>query len=232
MMSETEIKKLVRSFEADLCGIASADRLDDAPEGFRPLDIMPSCRSVVVFAKKWPRDSIFEEDLGYTETRNNLMADLKKITADTIKALKKAGIAAVSVSSNNSIVDKRTGRYHAPISLKHCAVAAGLGRIGKNTIVVTPEYGNMIWLGAILTDAAWEPDEPLSGSPCEEGCTVCADICPVHAVGSSELDQKACANLAYRVPRKGERFAIKCRACRASCPNRFGSLNNLPVSVE
>ncbi len=63
------------------------------------------------------------------------------------------GILAVPTGTiSHTLFDAKTGRWRNIVSAKHCAVAAGLGRIGKNTLVVTPEYGNMVWLNAVLTD--------------------------------------------------------------------------------
>lgn len=58
MIKASEIKKIVLDFGADLCGIASIDRFKNAPEGFRPTDLYPDTKSVIVFAKKLP-ESIY-----------------------------------------------------------------------------------------------------------------------------------------------------------------------------
>lgn len=48
-LTSRNVKELMLSLGADLCGIASMDRFDGAPEGFHPLDVMPSCKSVISF---------------------------------------------------------------------------------------------------------------------------------------------------------------------------------------
>ncbi len=106
----------------------------------------------------------------------------------------------------------------------HCAVAAGLGRIGRNTLVMTPEYGNMVWLNAILTDAEMEADEVMTGDPCPDGCSVCVDICPVKALGQPEMNQQACSAYAFHTD-PGEEFVFKCHLCRTQCPLCLGSRN-------
>lgn len=42
-MDKIEIKKIMYTLGADLCGVASIDRFDGAPKGFHPLDVMSSC---------------------------------------------------------------------------------------------------------------------------------------------------------------------------------------------
>jgi epoxyqueuosine reductase QueG len=104
------------------------------------------------------------------------------------------------------------------VSAKHCALKAGLGRIGRNTLLVTEKYGNMVWLSVILTDAELEADAVLEGSPCPDGCSLCVDVCPVHALGDPAMNQKACADYAFGGEDGGE-WKIKCFKCREVCPN-------------
>jgi NAD-dependent dihydropyrimidine dehydrogenase PreA subunit len=58
MIKSDKIKVLVLASGADICGIAPAARFLDAPEGFRPRDIFPGCKSVIVFAGKVPASSL------------------------------------------------------------------------------------------------------------------------------------------------------------------------------
>ena len=55
MINADFVKNLVKNFGADLCGIAAMERFKDAPEGFKPTDIYPDAKSVVVVAKKFGR---------------------------------------------------------------------------------------------------------------------------------------------------------------------------------
>ena len=49
MIDSRQVKQVMFSLGADLCGIASIDRFGDAPKGYHPLDVMPSCKSVISF---------------------------------------------------------------------------------------------------------------------------------------------------------------------------------------
>ena len=46
-MTNKEIKKLCRSFGADLVGVASVERFVNAPKGYHPTDVMPTAKSVI-----------------------------------------------------------------------------------------------------------------------------------------------------------------------------------------
>ena len=45
-MNSKEVKDILRSLGADLCGIASIDMFRDAPKGYHPLNVMPTCKCV------------------------------------------------------------------------------------------------------------------------------------------------------------------------------------------
>ncbi len=77
-------------------------------------------------------------------------------------------------------IHKPTGLY------KLVARYAGVGWIGKNRLLITPDYGPRVALAAVLTDAPLEPtsDKPME-SQCKD-CVDCIDACPVKAY-SDEL---------------------------------------------
>jgi len=59
MTNSTEIKGMVKEMGADLCGVATTSRFSMAPQGFRPADIYPDCKSVLVFAKRVPTGPLY-----------------------------------------------------------------------------------------------------------------------------------------------------------------------------
>ena len=70
----------------------------------------------------------------------------------------------------------------APILEKQYAVEAGLGWIGRQSLLVTPEYGTYILLGELVLNAEVdELDKPLEGVGCGE-CRRCMDTCPTGAI--------------------------------------------------
>lgn len=220
MLTSGDVKKIVLERGADLCGIASTDRFDEAPAGFHPRDVLPSCRSVIVFARKFLAGTLqCRSTVPYTIVRNLLSSTMDEMALQICYDLESSGAIAVPTGTiGPTELDPRTGRLRNIVSAKHCAVKAGLGRIGKNTLLVTPEYGNMVWLSALLTDAQLEADRILEGNPCLEGCNLCVDVCPVHALGDPAMKQFDCRNFAFGGENGGE-WKIKCFKCREVCPN-------------
>jgi reductive dehalogenase len=68
------------------------------------------------------------------------------------------------------------------------AIDAGLGEVGRNGLLVTPEYGPRVRLCKVLTDAPLTPDEPIEFGVREfcQVCMKCADTCPVRCISRGE----------------------------------------------
>ena len=114
------------------------------------------------------------------------------------------------------------------IDLKEAAARAGLGARGLNTLLITPDFGPRVRLGAIFVDAVLEPDAPLDDYPCAS-CTRCWGACPTRALGPDGLDRSLCiaefAPDAAMVARQKRllrsltpRTRRQCVSCVTSCP--------------
>ncbi len=82
----------------------------------------------------------------------------------------------------------------APLDEKKWATQAGIGFIGKNTLLINPQFGSRILLGEILINIAIEPDTPIAGY-CKD-CDKCIRACPTGALTPYQLDAPKC--LAYQ----------------------------------
>ena len=91
--------------------------------------------------------------------------------------------------------------------------------------VLTPEFGSMVWLGAVLCEQDFEPDkmkEPLCNN-----CNLCVDICPVNALENPEIKQQSCWDFAFGDDEEGQVWRIACHRCRDICPYNLGSQNSI-----
>lgn len=211
------IKEISTDLGADLAGIAPVDRFNESPQGFHPLDVLPSCKSVVVLCCRFPGDTYSDPET-YTRVRNAMVRKMNKLATDVAGRIRKTGFDAKPVRSiNGSWAD---GRYRGPISLKHAAVFAGLGVIGRNTLLVNNKYGNMIWLSAVLTSAELEPDPLAKYKTCSRKCNLCINNCPSAALGSEMMQQMSCYKHAFKTA--GGKLQIRCWKCREICPNHLG----------
>ena len=86
------------------------------------------------------------------------------------------------------------------LSDRAVAERAGIGWVGKNTMLITEEFGSWVYLGEMVTDVYLPPDEPVENA-CGS-CTACLDACPTGAlVAPGVLNAQAC--LSYQTQTKG-----------------------------
>ncbi|MGM8213115.1 tRNA epoxyqueuosine(34) reductase QueG [Virgibacillus sp. W0430] len=111
------------------------------------------------------------------------------------------------------------------LSDRAVAERAGIGFSGKNTLIITPEFGSYVYLGELITNIPFEPDAPIEDS-CGD-CTLCLNACPTGAlVQAGQLNAQKC--LAFLTQTKDflpEEFRTKvgtrvygCDTCQAVCP--------------
>jgi epoxyqueuosine reductase QueG len=104
------------------------------------------------------------------------------------------------------------------LSHKHAAEAAGLGRLGRNTVLITPKLGNRVQLVSVVTDVDLAPDPVLEWDPCPESCTLCLQACPAGAISDEQrVEQALCRPVMMERLPKGA-VVESCWACRRACP--------------
>ena len=221
-MRKEEVKQLFLDRGAELCGVASIERFSDAPKGFHPADVLPTCKSVISFGMRFPAGCLScKTDIPYTLIRNTITPRMNEIAFECCVELEKRGVLAVPIPTNDSRWDETTGRFRSIVSQKHAAQAAGLGTIGRHSLLITPELGSMVWLGCILTELELEPDE-LRPSVCND-CGLCVSSCPIGALENQQMDQQACWDHAFG-DYEGT-WQIHCHRCRDICPHNLGTWN-------
>ena len=221
---EKSIKELLYKLDADVCGIGAIDRFKEAPEGFSPLDLYSDCKSVISFGVALPKGLMFVEPrllYGYFNAEVCKKVDTIAFkAAKEIEKLYDAICVPVPCDAPNEYWDVENLTAKGLISMKHTAVACGLGQIGKSTLLIHPEHGNLLTVGAILTNLELKSD-PLCENLCIPGCTKCLDACPSHAIQNGKVNQKLCRNHAYGKTKRGF-DTVDCNHCRMVCPMRFG----------
>ena len=218
--SET-VKEYGLNAGASVVGIAASKDFDLAPEGFKPVDYLEGCRSVIVLGAPSPQKALTMNTAEYTENRNAMLTEMTNIAKEVEKRIKKDGHKAKAISATGGKFTE--GKHFGYISLKHAAELAGLGLINRNYLLTNPQYGNLLWFSAVLTDADLVPDKKAQYKICDN-CNKCVKTCPSGALDNPALFKpKQCDKFFKIVDRK---FEIQCFLCRKVCPNSLGKYVN------
>ncbi|RYX85691.1 tRNA epoxyqueuosine(34) reductase QueG [bacterium] len=115
----------------------------------------------------------------------------------------------------------------APVLEREWAVRAGIGWIGKNTLLMSRDFGSYVLLGEIILDTVIEPDQAHIESFCGN-CTRCLDACPTNAlIEPRVLDSNKCIafhtienrTLAPKdVRAQFQDWVFGCDICQQVCP--------------
>lgn len=243
MLQSLHIKELAREVGFDLCGVARCRNFEDDKrflEGWiergyassldylkRNIDrradaatLVEGAKSVIVCAVAY-KNHISE---GYPADHKAKVASyacttdyhttIKQMLFDLSARLKELAPSL----SGRCFVDS------APIFEKRYAVEAGLGWIGRQSLLVTPEYGTFVLLGEIvMTEECDSYDEPLVSVGCGE-CRRCVEACPNSAVKERHIDTSRCISCAT-IEREGEgekaplhSWIFGCDECQTVCP--------------
>jgi epoxyqueuosine reductase len=192
-----------------------------------PRRLWPEVRSIVLLGLNYGPDGDPLADLARRDRASISVYARNRDYHDVLKGkLKEAAgfLAARGGADVKVFVDT------APVMEKPLAAAAGLGWQGKHTVVVSREFGNWLFLGAIFTTAALPADAPESDR-CGS-CRRCLDVCPTDAFPAPyRLDARRCISY-LTIEHKGHIAAelrpgignrvFGCDDCLAVCPwNKF-----------
>jgi epoxyqueuosine reductase len=192
-----------------------------------PGALWPEARSVVMLAHSYAPEHDPLDDLGRPEAGAISVYAQGRDYHDVVKkALKRIARWLVAETGAEVKVFVDT----APVMEKPLAQAAGIGWQGKHTNLLSRDFGNWVFLGAVFTTQDLAPDAP-EADHCGS-CTRCLDICPTDAFPAPfRLDARRCisyltiehrgpVDTALR-PALGNRI-YGCDDCLAICPwNKF-----------
>ena len=250
MITAQAIKTRARELGFDLCGIARADSYPELaflPEwldrGYaatmawmhRSADkrgdvrhVLPNARSVIVTATLYNTERPYSNDVAADVAVISRYAwgddyhDVLKTRLDALLASLRAGLEPGDAEQFEARAYVDTG----PVQERVYAQYAGLGWIGKNTCLISPELGSWLFLGEIITTLDLEAD--TQGLEQCGTCTRCLDACPTGAlVEPGVLDSGRC--LSYlTIEHRGEVPAeyhaaigtqiYGCDICQEVCP--------------
>lgn len=219
-----------------------------APHGHRPADYLAEARSIVVVGVRLldlPLDMIPSTRVEYTANFHVANAELNRVLFELASFLESRGHKAFPVPykempgwnlENRStaslrlmrhflgvsrVKEKTAARLWENLSYRHMAVEAGLGELGVNNLLLTPEHGARVRLVALLTDAPLEPGAPLDSRLCRPDLcgNACVKACLAGALSADggATDKAACLRYYLKLGIPGA-SGVRCGLCVARCP--------------
>ncbi|GEN32547.1 MULTISPECIES: tRNA epoxyqueuosine(34) reductase QueG [Aneurinibacillus] len=205
-------------------GYESGFEEKDIEKRAHPEHTLPEVKSIIAIALAYPSrmESPPKSEQGNYRgimARVSWGEDYHHVLRDRLKKLEQFLHEKVPGIRTEIMVD--TGA----LSDRAVAERAGLGWVGKNTSLITPEFGSWVYLGEMLTSAPFPPDQPVI-EDCGD-CTLCIDFCPTGAiVQGGQLNSQRCVafltQLKDEIPEEfrpaiGNRL-YGCDTCQQVCP--------------
>ncbi len=189
-----------------------------------PKKILPECKSILVLAL--PYSSFSTHHSSFHIASYALGEDYHEIIPARLKQI----VEFIEEQVGHPIPN----RYYTdtgPILERELAQRAGLGWIGKNSMLINPQAGSTFFLAEILLGIELEPDNPFSTDHCGT-CTRCLTACPTQCIQPDRtVDARRCISyltieLKDEIPEglrsQMENWIFGCDICQQVCPwNRF-----------
>jgi epoxyqueuosine reductase len=205
--ASTEVQGILANHEVDILGIVALEGTEGGRLAEQARDLLPETNSIVVMAME-----VYPEFIGlttpemvagtpnfndlYSRHIDHLTGRLDRAAYAIARASHRAGLKALPLPSRRTPTDLRT--MTSVLSYKHAAEAAGLGKIGMSSLIITDRFGPRIRLGICLTEALLRSTANNHPGACRY-CNICVAKCPAHALG---------------YPGEGEAYVIDKFACR------------------
>lgn len=232
------IEKLIRDSlkqcKIDLIGFAGKERFEGVDPQHNPFSIFPEGKTVIMLGKRICRGALrgVEEGtnfLDYSLFGQKWLEDqfLSIACYDLVRVLEDNGWEACPIFPNPAelgpqgvaVAEGRPAPNVYP-DFNYAAVACGLGEIGLNGLLLTPQFGSRQRLHMIITDAVIESSPLLEESICDS-CGKCAQVCPLGAIDAENTET---------VDICGKKMSVAkidydlCKTCKnGACKSRFGA---------
>jgi epoxyqueuosine reductase len=182
-MSKEEIRTYGQEVGADVVGFAAMEdyKSERTPD---PRTILPGVKSMVVLGYREIGGAVESDNPRICMTARLGVMDLAKqatyLMARFIENRFNVRAAPIAPSYPLNMAAPVMGLI-GDVSLRHAAVAAGLGVFGRHNLVIHPRFGTRIVFTAVLTELPLPSDPPVTEDLCNQ-CGLCVEACPAKAL--------------------------------------------------
>jgi epoxyqueuosine reductase len=211
------LKSFVSDRGADLFGVAETARIKDHidTELKDEASKLPFAISIGVRLMRSVLNTIVDRPNQIYKTHyRQVNSLLDYITGLTAGFIQRRGYNAIAIAAS-FVIDWKKQNSH--ISHRHVAVEAGLGFLGRNNLLIHPDYGAGVRLATILTDMPLKTDSPVSDN-CGD-CLACIAACPAEAISENNFDFDKCYEQVKKFARENNYNLHICGLCVKACTN-------------
>ena len=229
-----DLQAFIQEREIPIFGVASADGFEQALPGWHPKELMPRCKSVIVFGRPfveapWHVDEkthVIDHD--WYAANEPAFGALPEWRGGLVNLFDQYGVGVASFGgfwiSSEPTMSYRLAQYEA-----------GVGVFGRFGVCISPDFGCYYCVGVLLTEADLTPtgrDRLIDFDPCD-GCTLCAEVCPTRAIDVSKTpaegyDMARCFRFLLRLRQRYGADSVYryedvkfCGQCFGICPWAF-----------
>ena len=200
------VRKIKSKLDVELIGVASVEGSNSKELKERALSLLPGARSVIVLGKEIYKEVVSllksSKEAGEAESgelmgahADYLNGRLNRAVHELATLFRQKGYRSLPLPP----VGPSDQRFlTALFSYKHAAQWAGLGTMGRHSLLLTPDFGPRVRLACLLTEASLEPSPIIKKDYCAH-CDACIRACPAQAL---------------QLPEQGEIYSMNKFACR------------------
>lgn len=190
-----ELRKMALEEGINYFGVAPVSRWANGEDGYRPEDLLPDAKSVIVMGRRIPRGTVEANNRAYEGLRHGIFTYMRfgyDMVSDILEesALKIGRYLDETVGVKVFIPPSSVGRDEKKmvgmLSNRHAAVCAGLAEFGWNGLALTPDVGPRVRWVTIITAAELEYNSLYDGPEICTHCGNCVKICPLEALSGTE----------------------------------------------
>jgi len=197
-----------------------------------PRLLVEGARSVIVMLFNYYPQEMLGEDSGYRISCYAYGDDYHDVIREKLNRM----IAGLKQQLSEIVI--RGFVDSAPVLERAWATRAGLGWIGKNSMLISRKNGSYFFIAELITDLVLEYDSPFGGDYCGD-CNRCIQACPTGAITSPRIvDAGKCISY-LTIENKGEidnslngkydQWIFGCDVCQTVCPwNRYAVAHTEP----
>lgn len=241
---DSVLQAFVQEREIPIFGIASPAGFEHALPGWHPQQLMPRCKSVVVFGRPFIEHAWVVDkkthiiDPSWFAVNQPVYRGLRDWRGGLVNLFDEFGLGAANFGgfwiSSEPTFSFRLAQYEA-----------GVGVFGRFGVCLNPDFGCYYYVGVLLTEAELTPSDKgrlMDFEPCD-GCTLCAEVCPVKAIDVSKApsegyNMELCFRFLLKLRQRHEADAIYryedvkfCGRCFSVCPWSMGRVGKKPYQA-